>query len=60
MLDPLGVPVQPSLSSETAARRIIPVEIGIINLPILEFRTQAVFAEPDEPTLLNKATAIQY
>ena len=58
MLHRLGVPVHRTLQSETADGRIIPVDVGrtIIRLQGLEFHTQVIFAEPDEPTLLGNVT----
>ena len=56
MLEPLAVPVQRTLSTETANGRIMPADIGIIKLTVLEFRAQGVFAEPDEPSPLGNAT----
>ena len=58
MLDRLGVPVERSLPSETADGRIVPVDVGqtIIRLQGLEFHTQVIFAEPDEPSLLSTLT----
>ena len=58
MLDRLGVPVERSLPSETADGRIVPVDVGktIIRLQGLEFHTQVIFAEPDEPSLLGTLT----
>ncbi len=53
---PLAVPVQRTLSTETADGRITPADIGIINLTALEFRAQAVFAQPNEPSPLGNAT----
>ena len=58
MLDRLGVPVQRSLPSETADGRMVPVDVGttIIRLQGLEFHTQVIFAEQDEPSILGTLT----
>ena len=57
-LERLGVPVERSLPSETADGRIVPVDVGqtIIRLQGLEFHTQVIFAEPEEPSLLGTVT----
>lgn len=57
-LERLGVPVERTLPSETADGRRIPVDVGqtIIRLQGLEFHTQVIFAEPEEPSLLGKVT----
>ena len=58
MLDRLGVPVERSLPSETADGRMVPVDVGtiIIRLQGLEFHTQVIFAEPNEPSILGAVT----
>ena len=58
MLDRLGVPVERSLPSETADGRMVPVDVGtiIIRLQGLEFHTQVIFAEPNEPSTLGAVT----
>ena len=57
-LERLGVLVERSLPSETADGRIVPSDVGqtIIRLQGLEFHTQVIFAEPDEPSLLGTLT----
>ena len=57
-LERLGVLVERSLPSETADGRIVPSDVGqtIIRLQGLEFHTQTIFAEPDEPSLLGTLT----
>ena len=58
MLDRLRVPVERSLPSETADGRMVPVDVGtaIIRLEGLEFHTQVIFAEPNEPSTLGAVT----
>ena len=55
LLRRLGVPVERSLSSETADGRIVPVDVGraTIRLEGLEFPTPVIFAEQGEPGLLG-------
>ena len=55
MLQRLGVPVERSLSSETADGRIVPVDVGrtTIRLEGLQFSTPVIFAEDNEPSLLG-------
>ena len=55
LMQRLGVPVERSLTSETADGRIVPVNVGeaIIRLEGLEFHTPVIFAEPGEPSLLG-------
>ena len=55
LLRRLGVPVERSLSSETADGRIVPVDSGraTIRLEGLEFPTPVIFAEQGEPGLLG-------
>ena len=58
MLDRLGISVRRTLPSETAEGRIIPADIGIamIRLEGIEFPTQVIFAEPNEPSILGAVT----
>ena len=61
ILERLGVPIQRSLPSETAAGRIVPVDVGetTIRLEGLQFHTPVIFAEENEPTLLGVVTLEQ-
>ena len=58
LLRRLGVPVERSLTSETADGRVVPVDVGrtIIRLEGLEFPTPVIFAEEGEPSLLGVVT----
>ena len=53
-----GVPVERSLTSETADGRVVPVDAGrtTIRLEGLEFPTPVIFAEQGEPSLLGVVT----
>ena len=57
-LESLGVPVERSLPSETADGRIVLSDVGqtIIRLQGLEFQTQVIFGELNEPSLLGTLT----
>lgn len=61
ILERLGVPVARSLPSETAAGRIVPVDVGeaTIKLEGLQFHTPVIFAEANEPSLLGVVTLEQ-
>ena len=58
MLERLGVPIQRSMSSQTADGRIVPVDIGqtIVRLEGFEFYTPVIFAAENEPSFLGAVT----